>query len=302
MNSNTLNAILSLVPDAIVIYANYAAFSPGKTAKVVKEQSLMLLWCKSGKGTVTVNRNKYQFQSGDFLFMPWNHSVSYHADKDEPFLVAGIHLIPELKSRGMINYTLYNQPRPNLEEHRQRHNVPALGFSTEFSGKFKNHRPLEELAEYTVAWFNRQPRNEQAARMLARLLFYEIFHAQNHQYQQRDGMPVSLLKILDYIDGHLEHYIKISNLCVSGSCSRTTMFRLFKEHIRYTPSNWIMKRKTEHASELLRKTSLSIEEIAGRVCVDDVHYFSRVFKKFQSVSPRQYRNENSLICSIMHFP
>ena len=43
---------------------------------------------------------------------------------------------------------------------------------------------------------------------------------------------------------------------------------------------------------MLKNSNLSISEIAVEVGFDDPYYFSRIFKKFVGLSPRQLRNES----------
>jgi len=285
----------NIAPDSIILHANYAVFSPGQViTHPGKVQSRMLLWCKSGRGTVTVNGETFQFSSGRFIFMPWNHLIRYKADEKDPFLVAGIHIVPELKRRGQVSYGIFHQERPDLAEYRRRKDVRIDGFDRILSGSFLMHNALEALAEYIVAWFQHDPRAEFMARSLAHALLYELSMTQ----EVPENKQPELLKLLDFIEKKISEEISIADLSKIANASRSSIFRLFKKHLEYSPVNWILKRKVERAKELLCKTSLRIGEIGAALSIDDPYYFSKVFKKFTGVTAREFRNSHSLLQNI----
>lgn len=284
-------------PHAIVIHANYASFTPGKIIRFEQVQSRMLLWCKSGKGMVTVNDQKYAFKAGSFLFIPWNHSIYYRADDADPFLVAGIHLVPLLKRSGHITYHTFHTPCRELPEYRERKDVHLSDFITPLASSFSEGSPLEFLAEYIVTWFQRQPREEFMARHLAQTLLYELHHFKNNPSNPAATQPQALRQMMELIDRNAEGKVGISDLAQAADCSPSTVFRLFREQLKCSPVHWILRRKIAHASELLRKTNLRLGEIGVKVCIENPYYFSRVFRKIMGITARDYRNKHSLVIS-----
>lgn len=278
-------------PDAIILHANYAVFSPGQIiTHPGKVQSRMLLWCKSGKGILTVDGETFQFSAGRFIFMPWNHLIRYKADEKDPFLVAGIHIVPELKRRGNVSYGIFHQEMPDIAEYRRRKDVRLPGFDNVVSGSFLTHNALESLAEYIVAWFQHDPHEEFMARNLAHALLYELSKTQ----EIVENKAPELQRILDFIERKIADEISIDDLSKIANASRSSIFRLFKKHLECSPVNWILKRKVERAKELLCKTSLRIGEIGAELSIDDPYYFSKVFKKFSGVTAREFRSGKSL--------
>jgi len=71
--------------------------------------------------------------------------------------------------------------------------------------------------------------------------------------------------------------------------------RLFKAQYGVTPSRHIRELRHREAKKRLRETGLSIEQIGRSVGYDDLHHFSHAFKKWEGVSPREYRNRGSLL-------
>ena len=47
--------------------------------------------------------------------------------------------------------------------------------------------------------------------------------------------------------------------------------------------------RMEKARELLKDVRLKTYEVAEKVGIPDAHYFSRIFKKYNGVTPTEYR-------------
>jgi len=65
--------------------------------------------------------------------------------------------------------------------------------------------------------------------------------------------------------------------------------RKFRAYTGFSPGQYHLQLRINRAQELLRATSLPISEIAARIGMSGVHYFSRVFRAKTGVSPSEYR-------------
>lgn len=54
-------------------------------------------------------------------------------------------------------------------------------------------------------------------------------------------------------------------------------------------ANYLLNLRMEHAKKLLRETNLKMWQVAEESGFNDYHYFSKVFKKAEGMSPAQYR-------------
>lgn len=52
----------------------------------------------------------------------------------------------------------------------------------------------------------------------------------------------------------------------------------------------ILQKRIEKAKEYMEKSDLKIYEISQAVGFDDTGYFSRVFKKYTGMSPKEYKH------------
>jgi AraC-like DNA-binding protein len=67
------------------------------------------------------------------------------------------------------------------------------------------------------------------------------------------------------------------------------MSKMFKKIIGMPPGEYIQSIRLREARLLLRETNLPITEVGRWVGYEDIHYFSRLFRKSQGNSPSDYR-------------
>jgi len=65
----------------------------------------------------------------------------------------------------------------------------------------------------------------------------------------------------------------------------------FKKSTGLSPNQYYLNIRLNKAKELLTSTSLNINEIAYHTGFESIFYFSKLFKKKNGVSPKDYRNE-----------
>lgn len=97
----------------------------------------------------------------------------------------------------------------------------------------------------------------------------------------------------------IKEYIKIhymdSRLCLEQisevlDVNLQYMCFLFKKQTDMTIGNYILQTRMEMASRLFQRTGYSVTEVSEKVGFDDTGYFSKCFKKYFGVSPKQYQN------------
>lgn len=68
---------------------------------------------------------------------------------------------------------------------------------------------------------------------------------------------------------------------------------LFKKETGYTLTNYVNKKRMEHAAFLLSTTALSVSSIAQQCGILDDNYFTKLFKRQYQLTPSQYRDKIS---------
>jgi len=83
--------------------------------------------------------------------------------------------------------------------------------------------------------------------------------------------------------------ISINKLASLFGMSQRNFTRRFRVATNMTPLQYLQSQRLLEAKELLQNSNLSISEIAYRVGYVDVSYFTKLFKQFVSLTPKQYR-------------
>ncbi|GAA09704.1 transcriptional regulator AraC [Acetobacter tropicalis NBRC 101654] len=103
-----------------------------------------------------------------------------------------------------------------------------------------------------------------------------------------------LRRVLEHMEAHLAEPFDLDALAALCRMSRFHFSRSFRATTAQTPSGWFMQHRVQKASEMLRKTSLSIIEIALETGYESPSHFAQVFRRVTGLSPRNYRKMHSL--------
>ena len=102
-----------------------------------------------------------------------------------------------------------------------------------------------------------------------------------------------LKKSIDFIHQFYNKKISLEDIARPSELSFTYFHKIFTENLTITPNEYLSKVRLDKARELLVKTSLPINKIGIDCGFDNVPYFSYVFKKYNKISPLEFRNRHS---------
>lgn len=100
--------------------------------------------------------------------------------------------------------------------------------------------------------------------------------------------PDSVEAIQTYIRQHYREPIDLDTLSQVFSISKYHLQKLFKRHIGLSPAEYLTRTRLAHAKHLLRTTTKSMTDIAEEIGYSGA-YFDHVFKKYEDINPRAYR-------------
>lgn len=100
--------------------------------------------------------------------------------------------------------------------------------------------------------------------------------------------PISKAKT--YIHDHYRESFSLEDVADYVELTPTYFTKLFKDQTKQTFIDYVTEYRIEKSKELLRQTNLSLKEIAYEVGYKDPNYYSRVFKKWTNLSPKQFRS------------
>ncbi len=104
--------------------------------------------------------------------------------------------------------------------------------------------------------------------------------------------PELLNRMLSYLEGCFGSPITIEHLSRRFGVSSGTVFRLFRDHLKTSPIDYIIRLRMRHARCLLLEEKYSIKDIADRVGYRNQLYFSGEFHRICGMSPREFRKKH----------
>ena len=81
----------------------------------------------------------------------------------------------------------------------------------------------------------------------------------------------------------------VAALAARRGLTRSHFSRMFKARTGLTPARFAAELRAREASRMLVLTNAPLKEIADALGFADVHHFSKVFRRFQHMSPARYR-------------
>ncbi len=279
-----------MVINSVVCYANYATFGKLQRIRHACVWSRMCLWCKSGSGRVTINGQRHELHAGDYLFLPWKQQIEYCPDAQNPFRLAGIHLVPHHPLSHPVEFIVAHDFGHPLAGCAWRQDADLGPLSGVVRFRLTETSPLWLLSEYIVRLFILHDWHESRMRSLAEELLVELHRTLTCSPPAGDQQSArDFQRACEYINRHIAEPLQVADLAAVLNCSDSTVRRLFRRHAQTSPVAWINQHRITHARRLLATTRLPIGEIAGQVGVPDPFYFSKLFRQSTGESPREFR-------------
>jgi AraC-type DNA-binding domain-containing proteins len=127
-----------------------------------------------------------------------------------------------------------------------------------------------------------------ASSLLSYLISVISRYAGNNSYKNMNGNRNEIYKTIRYIHENYSSNISIKGLAHMSHLCKDRYTVLFKEIMQVTPQKYIIRLKIQKACELLKRTNLNISQISAMVGFNDQLYFSRIFKKYEGMTPSDY--------------
>jgi AraC-like DNA-binding protein/ligand-binding sensor protein len=107
-------------------------------------------------------------------------------------------------------------------------------------------------------------------------------------------------KAISFMKDNYRREITLEEMARAAYISPSHLSKVFKLETGYTINGYLSKLRIDESKKLLADRSLSILTISGMVGFEDQSYFSKVFKKWEGVSPARYRKRfaNDLIAAM----
>lgn len=108
------------------------------------------------------------------------------------------------------------------------------------------------------------------------------------RYDHPDDIPQTIHSVQIYLRQNYQKRITLEALGKQFNLNPFYLQKQFKRYIGQSPAEYVIYLRLTHAKELLRSTNRPISQIAAEVGIDNLGYFTRLFKKQEGMTPHEY--------------
>ncbi|MDP4146459.1 MAG: AraC family transcriptional regulator [Bacillota bacterium] len=228
-----------------------------------------LHYVHKGKGIFKMGDNIYEVSQGEgFLICP-NVLVSYKSVSEEPW-----------------DYSWVAFNGVNAEAYLNRANLNLSNPTFKCDNKHINN--------YFHAIFN-SIACEKAMDLKALSSFYDLLSTIieesssdniNSATKHKDAY---IKQAIEFVNTNYSRKISIDEMASYVGINRKYLYQIFLDILNVSPQNYLINFRLQKACHLLTNSDLSIVEISNSVGYADPFLFSKVFKKYKGISPKNYR-------------
>jgi AraC-like DNA-binding protein len=133
---------------------------------------------------------------------------------------------------------------------------------------------------------------QQAAHYIATLLLIELSDQMIGCFQsspEKSQSDRNIAEIIEWVRIHAFKDISVSDIADEFRYNKNYLSRFFKSKTGYHLQEYINLMKISKAKDLLTRSTRSVKDIAEKVGISDEKYFMRMFKKYENMTPTEYR-------------
>ena len=229
-------------------------------------ENIEILYFTEGDGKVCIDTEEFRVNAGDIIVVNSNliHQISIHTK------VKYYYLIPD---------------KDFLEDNEIF--LADLCFVTKITDK-KAEEYYKAIIDASASLGDFKIPLTRAA-----VLSLVSYLGQNYTIQKQNNSTAKyneyIKKTIDYIERNISENFTVESLSVMVGISKYHFMREFKRITNHSVVEYINMRRCNRAQIMLKDKDISITEICDKCGFESTSYFSRVFKKYIGVSPKQFR-------------
>lgn len=99
----------------------------------------------------------------------------------------------------------------------------------------------------------------------------------------------AVTKVMEHLKSHYAESLSLDVLSQLVDYTPQYLSSLFSNEVGMSIQEFLQRLRIEEACRLLANTGLSMTEVAAAVGYQDTRHFSKVFRRYQALSPKEYR-------------
>lgn len=245
------------------------------TSRREKLQSFLCFVVRNGSGELLYNGQTWPLTSGDVVFLdcrkPYAHSTGGAAGT--------LWTLQWCHFYGPCVAAIY-------EKYCERGGRPVIhpADSDRFARLMSEIYDLAGTDDYIRDMWLNEKLNALLACLMAES-WQPVSRRDQHRAARRDVAPVRA-----FLEEHCAEKLTLESVAEHFFLNKHYLARLFKEQYGISVNSYLTQVRITRAKQMLRFTDRTIAAIGAECGLEDANYFSRIFKKVEGVTPRQYRD------------
>lgn len=231
----------------------------------------ILIYCVRGKGWYAIKGKRFEVGVNQFFILPATlEHTQYGAHETDPWTIYWVHFSGN-------NMKLFNQSfkiGPADGPQTIRYNETGLQLWNTMYHNLEMGYSMENLVQTNLCLYH----------FISTFLFPDQLNDEKKQ-EDKDMIQQSIL----FMRANAGSKFTVEELAKKYNYSASHYTHLFRKGTGMSPLDYFIHLKLQRACLLLQTSGIKIKNLAEELGYDDPYYFSRLFKKYMSVSPEQYR-------------
>ncbi len=243
------------------------------TSKREKLQSYLCFVVEEGEGELVYEGKRYELKAGDVVFIDCRKAYSHSTGEE-----AG----GKLWCLRWCHF--YGSSMPAIyAKYCERGGLPVIRGADvpQYTAILTDIYDLASSSDYI--------RDMRINGKLNDLLTLLMESSWRHAAHTNAPKKMDISKVKSFLDQHSGEKLSLESVAGHFFINKHYLARLFKEQYGVTLVTYLHQVRITHAKQMLRFTDKSIEEIGLECGIGELHYFSRVFKKLEGISPSEFR-------------
>lgn len=230
----------------------------------------VLIYTAGGQDRLLYEGAAYPLSKGDFFFIDGNQPHAYG--------FTGCWEYYWVSFKGQNAALFYKQFRELADGV-----VAGLPYGPEFTGMVRH---ILELKAHEDMYFDPRMSAMLYKALADLMILLKSTHMQARWGSAREGIAGAL----DYIHGHYQENISLSDVAAHVYLDKYHLVRVFKAATGYTPYEYLLNLRIDKSKPLLLYTAERVEDIARMVGFSNASCFISAFKRREGKTPLKYRS------------
>lgn len=120
------------------------------------------------------------------------------------------------------------------------------------------------------------------------LLLENDFFETERQSKRNEHQSEIMTTLLNWIEKHYPEHISLAEMASLCGMNEKYLCRLFKSYTNRTPMDYVNRFRIDCSAREIALNNCTVTEAAFECGFNDLSYFSRTFRKYKGVTPKQY--------------